>query len=298
VTVLAGDRTVRWTWRGQAVDLGVDEAGTSSGPIVLLLPALSSISTRGEMRPLMERLATGGSFRLIAADWPGFGDRPRPTLDWSPEVYRAYLGFLLREVAPTPHAVVAAGHGATYALGQAVDDPGTIRRLALIAPTWRGPLPTMMGGPRPWFGRIRNLVDAPAIGSLAYRLNVSRFVIERMASGHVYSDKTWLARAPDRWAQKLGVTRAPGARHASVRFVTGALDPLRTRDAFLGLARQACIPLRIVYGAETPPRSRAEMEALAVVPGVDTTRLDRGKLSVHEEFPDEVSAAVMRLLER
>ena len=48
----------------------------------------------------------------------------------------------------------------------------------------------------------------------------------------------------------------------------------------------------MVYGADTPPRSRAEMQALAAVPGIRTARLPRGKLSVHEEFPDATISAI------
>ena len=49
-------RDLRWSWQGEDVVLGLDEA--RSGPLVLLLPALSSISTRSDMHPLMERLAS------------------------------------------------------------------------------------------------------------------------------------------------------------------------------------------------------------------------------------------------
>jgi hypothetical protein len=56
---------------------------------VVLLPALSSISTRAEMRPLVDRLAP--DFRVITADWPGFGDLPRPRVDWSPDALSAFL---------------------------------------------------------------------------------------------------------------------------------------------------------------------------------------------------------------
>ena len=66
-----------WTWRDEPVSLGLDRRG--QGPTVLLLPALSSISTRHEMRPLQERLSA--QYRTVAVDWPGFGDRPRPPLD-------------------------------------------------------------------------------------------------------------------------------------------------------------------------------------------------------------------------
>jgi hypothetical protein len=48
----------------------------------------------------------------------------------------------------------------------------------------------------------------------------------------------------------------------------------------------------VFYGAETPPRSRAEMEALAALPNIRSVRLPRGKLAVHEEFPDATAEAV------
>jgi len=62
------------TWNGQAVRVEFDHVG--KGSTVLLLPAFSSISTRQEMRPLQERLAS--EFATIAIDWPGFGAEPRP----------------------------------------------------------------------------------------------------------------------------------------------------------------------------------------------------------------------------
>src|SRR5262249_6678303 len=57
-------------------------------------------------------------------------------------------------VLPPLHAVIAAGHAATFAFLQACAHPGSFKRLVLIAPTWRGPLPTMMNGRRPLFDRI------------------------------------------------------------------------------------------------------------------------------------------------
>jgi pimeloyl-ACP methyl ester carboxylesterase len=82
-----------------------------------------------------------------------------------------------------------------------------------------------------------------------------------------------------------------------VRFVTGRLDPLASRDEFLALARRAAAPILVVYGAETPPKSRAEMEALAALPGIRSIRLPRGKLAVHEEFPDATAEAIDAFLD-
>src|SRR6516225_6779936 len=113
-------RTIRWKWENREIALGMDEAG--QGTSVVLLPALSSISTRAEMRPLFDRLSS--QFRVVTVDWPGFGDLARPREDWSPRILSAFLAWFLSEIVSSPHAVVAAGHAATYTLHQAVFHPG------------------------------------------------------------------------------------------------------------------------------------------------------------------------------
>jgi pimeloyl-ACP methyl ester carboxylesterase len=279
-------KTLAWTWQGKTIELGLDWRG--QGRTVLLLPALSSISTRREMRPLQERLSS--RFTTVSIDWPGFGDRARPPLDWSPQAYLAFLEFLLTPATPPIHALVAAGHGAIFALVHAARNLGSIGHLVLVAPTWRGPLPTVMNGDRPMFRTVVRAVDVPVLGSLLYKLNVSRLVIRHMAAGHVYAAPTWLNA--DRLREKLAVTRAPGAKFASVRFVTGMLDPLKSREQLLCLARDATIPMLMVYGDQTPSRSRSEMQSLAAVPGMRSECLPIGKLALHEEFPDEVAKVI------
>lgn len=279
-----------WTWRGKSIDLGFDTCG--QGPTVLLLPALSSISTRHEMWPLQQRLSS--HYRTVSVDWPGFGDQPRPAIDWTPDAYSAFLDYVLGTIAPCPYAVVAAGHGATYALAHACGRTGSFGRLVLLAPTWRGPLPTMMNGRRPFLDRLCKAVDLPVIGPLLYKLNVNRIVVRFMAAGHVYADPAWLT--VERLRDKLAVVRAAGARHASIRFVTGELDPLETREQFLALARRVGIPTWMVYGNQTPPRSRAEMEAFGKVDTIQTICLPEGKLSLHEEFAAEVADVVAPFL--
>lgn len=282
---------IDWTWQDRTISVGVTRMG--SGPPVLMLPALSSISTRGEMRPLQQRLAA--DFATIAVDWPGFGDRPRPAVSWRPEAYRRFLADLLTDAVERPLATIAAGHAAGYCLAAAADRAGSAGRLCLIAPTWRGPLPTMMGKRHPAFAALCRIGDRPVIGNLLYRLNVNRFVVRMMALGHVY-------RSPDAMpasllAEKLAVTRAAGARHASIRFVAGQLDPMHNRDAFLDAARRVTDPILVVYGADTPPKSKAEMELLSGVPNVRAVALPQGKLGIHEEFADMVAPAIRAFLQ-
>jgi pimeloyl-ACP methyl ester carboxylesterase len=276
---------INWSWRSKTMEVGIEALG--EGPTVLMFPALSSISTRSEMRPLAEQLSSTST--TIAIDWPGFGDRPRPALAWEPDAYRRFLDEILREL-PKPMATVAAGHAAGYLLTHAAEHPGSVGRLCLVAPTWRGPLPTMMGGRRTFLRFISKLVDLPVIGFALYRLNVNRPMIRMMGRGHVYADPAWLDQT--RLVEKLAVIEAPGARHASFRFVAGELDPMWTRAAFLATARRVRDPILVVYGAATPRRSKAEIEALRSLPNVQSRELPVGKLAIHEEFPALVADAV------
>jgi pimeloyl-ACP methyl ester carboxylesterase len=284
------NETIEWTWKGETLRLGLTRMG--AGPTILLLPALSSISTREEMRPLQELLST--SYATLALDWPGFGDEPKPMVDWRPPAYRAFLDHILTQVAPRPFATVAVGHAAAFVLQQAEAAPSSAGALCLVAPTWRGPLPTMSGKPAASFEWFARLVDLKGIGPIVYALNVNPLVVLMMARGHVYANPNFLT--PPKFQEKLRVTRAPGARHASVRFVTGLLDPVKNLNGFLTGARRVSDPILLLYSGQTPRKSRAEMEALAALPQVQRRVLPRGKLAVHEEYPASVEAEIRAFL--
>ena len=140
----------------------------------------------------------------------------------------------------------------------------------------------MMSGRKPIQGRIRRLIHAPVIGELLYRLNVSRPIVRMMYRRHVFADPAFLT--DELLAERMRLTRQPGARFASACFVTGALDPFDDRAAFLAAARRVQGPMLMLYGPDTPPKSRAEMEALANLPGIESRLLGRGTLGMAEEL--------------
>lgn len=283
------EERIEWVWDGKTISLDMTIYG--EGPTVLLLPALSSISTRREMRLLQERI--GGTCRTVALDWPGFGDIPRPKVAWRPDTYRAFLQHIAGEVVK-PAATIAAGHAAGYAVAQAAIEQGSLGPLSLVSPTWRGPLPTMTGRRMALFSRLARAVDLPVVGALLYRLNVNRPVIGMMARGHVYSDPGWLN--DERLREKLAVTEAAGARHSSFRFVTGELDLFHDRAAILATVSQIKMPVQVVYGADAPRKSKAEMTALAAFSNVEAAQIAAGKLSVYEECPDAVAPVIETFL--
>ena len=193
-----------------------------------------------------------------------------------------------------PAAVVAAGHAAGYALALARRRPGVWTGIALVAPTWRGPFPTMMGGYRPVQDRIRSALRLPGIGHALYRLNVAEPVIAMMYRRHVYADPGRVT--PDFVAGKAKVARRRGGRFGSAAFVTGALDLARNQAAFLDLASPPSAPTLVIYGAGTPPKSLAEMEVLASAPGIVGHRVATRSLGLHEECADAVAEALRRFL--
>lgn len=276
-----------WDCEGKTCTVGLDRAGTG-GKTILLLPALSSISSRSELHPLQALLSA--TFSTVAVDWPGFGDRAKPFVDWRPQLYDAFLNHLLEKAVPDPFAIVAAGHAAGYVLRHYAQDRQCAARLVLLSPTWRGPLPTMMNGRRPVFSKIAKAFDPPILGAILYKLNVNRFVVGMMARGHVYADKGWLDRP--RMAEKLAVTRSAGARHGSARFVTGYLDPFASRDEQKSAVERVRAPLCVMFAETAPDKSRLEMEALAALPNVAKRTFAKGKLSFYEEFPSETAAAI------
>lgn len=283
------EESFAWSWAGVALSCQLTRQG--SGPHAVLLPALSSISTRHEMQPLQACLAE--SFETIAPDWPGFGTGDKPRVDWTPMAMAAWLDHLLTTVAPKPALIVAAGHAAGYVLRHFSEHPEEEPpRIVLIAPTWCGPLPTMMSRRPRWLARVRAAIDMPVIGPALYALNLSDLVIRRMAKGHVYSDPAWLT--PERMADKRAVVRAAGARFASVRFVTGALDPFEAaEDARAAAAQVPDGRLEMVWGEETPRKSKAEMAAMAAAASTTPTILPMGKLALHEEFASAVAQPIL-----
>jgi pimeloyl-ACP methyl ester carboxylesterase len=150
----------------------------------------------------------------------------------------------------------------------------------------------MMGGYRPVQGRVRAAIEMPLLGPALYRLNVAAPVIAMMYRRHVYSDAVRVTA--EFVADKAAVARRAGGRFGSGAFVTGALDVVHDRAGFLALVPD--LPLFVIYGANTPAKSRAEMEALARHRGVISFLVPIGSLGLHEERPELLAEPLLGFL--
>jgi pimeloyl-ACP methyl ester carboxylesterase len=287
--------TFQWQWQDQSFTIAYETRG--SGTPVLLLPAFSTVSTRGEMQGIAEQLAP--YFQVVAMDWLGFGQSVprsvaqaiRPALNYQPALYRQLLQDFVRSQFQQPIAVVAAGHAAGYAM-QAAQQPNLCSKLALVAPTWKGPL-CAMGAPTPVRDGVRELVRSPGVGQFLYSLNTTPAFLKFMYRRHVFVDDSLLTSAF--MQKKHQITQQPGARFAPAAFVTGTLDPMRDREEFLAVGRSLSIPTLEIIAENAPPQSKAEMAALATLPNIQSVTLP-GTLGIHEEHAVEVAEGIMVFL--
>lgn len=280
--------TYVWSYAGRPVEIGIREQG-GSGPAWLLLPALSTISSFREWQPFCaaigERFGAAAP-RLISVDWPGFGESARRRVPYDAALLACFLADFSRDFCPTDCALLAAGHAAGIALLAAERHGLAFREWVLVAPTWRGPFPTMAGRQSRAFPVIRGLVETPLLGPLLYRLNTTRSMLGWMSRRHV--DVAGPGLTAEGIAERQWVSRQPGARFASAAFVTGGLDPYDDPQGWIQAARNLPSPLTVVLADQAPPKSLAEMQSLAAV--ADRVLHLPGLLGAHEEFGAELAA--------
>lgn len=292
VAISGSIREFQWKWKNKSVTVTYEVLG--EGKPILMLPAFSSVSSREEMRGLAAELAQ--SYQVVLLDWVGFGQSDRPWFNYQPKLYQTFLKDFVRSIFFEPVVVIAAGHAAGYVMQLAQRQPPIWSWVVLVAPTWRGPLPTMMGENRWLYAIVRWLVKLPLLGQFLYFLNTLPPLLQWMYRRHVFAEPKHAS-----WqfiSRKWKTTQKWGARHASAAFVTGALDPVRERNAFIEYFQPLPpMPVLIVIGEKTPPKSLAEMEFLAHFTGAQVYRMP-GALGLHEEYPDLLAQGILPFLRK
>lgn len=279
-----------WIWKEQQLKIVYETLG--AGEPVLLLPAFSTVSSRGEMRGLAELIAQ--KFQVVTVDWPGFGQSSRLKLDYKPALYQQFLQDFVKTVFNAPIAVIAVGHAAGYVMAIAGQQHHFWSRVVLAAPTWCGPLVAAMGEHRGWYGVLKQAVQSPILGQGLYKLNTTPSFLGLMYRRHVYGNPAKVT--PEFVDTRWQTTQQPGARFAPAAFVTGSLDPVQNRDDFLAWFQPLSVPVLVVIGEQTPPKSRAEMDTLTTLPEVQTEILP-GSLGLHEEYPAALAKAILPFLQ-
>lgn len=244
-------------------------ADLGEGPPVLFLHGLAG--SFSEWRHLLGPV--GASRRVVAPDLLGAGESDKPARgNYSIEAQARRVRALL-DILDLPRVdVVASSYGGGVALRLAVDHPGRVSRMALVAPVcYRERLP--------WFAAPCRLPGVAAVAE-AFRVPAWAAPLARRLSVH-------LAAASDDEVQGLfGEINACGTRAAMVGWVRGALrSDARSVQAGLRTLRS---PTLLIWGRQDPivPVELGRRLARAL-PEARLMELDGGHVP-HLERPGEV----------
>lgn len=275
-----------------------------------MIPTISDVSTVEEWRlvakDIVQRVGKV-NWRATIIDWPGLGYSDRPKLDYNADVMEKFLvDFINAPNSPISSfgndlVVFGGGHAATIAVRAAKKNLVKPTVIAAIAPTWAGPLPIVFGrdsNMETRYGLLRGTLRAPAVGWMMYNVLVSNEKsIQSQYKSHVYADAENVT--PSIIESRYELTKRKGARYVPAAFLTGLLDPVKSREEFVELfaGLEGRLPILVMSTAGAPKRSKAEMEALREAKGVIKFVEVPGALLPQEEYPTIVAEELYRFLQ-
>ncbi|KAM3269096.1 hypothetical protein P3S67_031060 [Capsicum chacoense] len=305
----------KWLWKYKENSVNIyyeehDKGSDEQCKNILMIPTISDVSTVEEWRSVAKDIAGRSSkvnYRTTIVDWPGLGYSDRPKLDYNADVMEKFLvDFINSPDGPVNNSdkdlvVFGGGHAATIAVRAAKKGLVKPTAIASIAPTWAGPLPIVFGRDSSMetrYGFLRGTLRAPALGWMMYNVLVSNEKsIQSQYKSHVYADPEKVT--PDIVETRYALTKRQGARYVPAAFLTGLLDPVKTREEFVQLFAEleGKIPCLVLATAGAPKRSKAEMEALREAKGVSKYVEVPGALLPQEEYPEIVAEQLYRFLQ-
>lgn len=303
----------QWKFKDNSINIYYEEFGKGSNEPtknILLIPTISDVSTVEEWRLVAKDIVQRAgkvNWQATIVDWPGLGYSDRPKLDYNADVMEKFLvDFINAPNGPVRSldddlVVFGGGHAATIAVRAA--KKGLVRptAIAAVAPTWAGPLPIVFGrdsNMESRYGLLRGTLRAPAVGWMMYNVLVSNEkAIQSQYKSHVYSNPENVT--PGIIQSRYALTKQKGARYVPAAFLTGLLDPVKSREEFLELfaGLEGKIPVLVVSSSGSPRRSKAEMEALREAKGVTKFVEVPGALLAHEEYPKSVAGELYSFLQ-
>jgi pimeloyl-ACP methyl ester carboxylesterase len=257
-----------WPPRGRFVEVdGVRLRYTDRGEgrTIVLLHGNGAMIEDMEASGLVDALA--GSYRVITLDRPGFGysERPRSRV-WTPAAQAGLILATLKAIGVERPVVVGHSWGTLVALAMALEAPGEISALALLAgyyyPTARADVPLLSGPAVPVVGDVMRYTLSPVAARAAWPALVRRIFQPAPVDPGFAGFPAELALRPSqiRAAAADTALMIPGAAALSRRYgelslpvmiVAGVGDRIVDHRAHaVRLARElACADLLIVPGA-------------------------------------------------
>ncbi len=154
-----------------------------AGPPIVLLHSFGVGHSSLEWRAAAQLLA--GSYEVIVPDLLGWGDSDKPSRTYDGELYNQLVADLIADVAGRRAVIAASGLTAAYAVQLAVDQPESVRGLALVAP-----MGLELHGDEPDIkdAIVHRLLRLPILGTSSLNVFTSRRGIVHHLEREVFAD--------------------------------------------------------------------------------------------------------------
>jgi pimeloyl-ACP methyl ester carboxylesterase len=195
------------------------------GPPLLLIHSINASASAAEMRPLHEHYRATRT--VFSVDLPGYGFSDRSDRNYTPRLMTDAVHAVTEQIrarcGPAPVDALALSLSCEYLARAAAEAPDAYRSVALVSPTgfrglrpWRGPSGSTRG--KPWLYKTLRGPGA-GWGGAVFRALTKPGVIR------YFLQRTWGSKEIDEglWAYDLLTTKAPGAEHAPLHFLSANL---------------------------------------------------------------------------
>lgn len=255
-------------------------AKKGKGEPVLLLHGTETGSSAYEWRSMIGTLAE--SYTVYAIDLPGYGRSDKEKMLYTNYLYVDAVTSFVKKVIGKKTAIVTSGASSSIAVMAANSRPDLFGPLIMIAPESPD---EMIRKPAPAEIALSRLMRLPLIGTFAYVMASSRFLIQkriRMSDyGRTRQDSNEMAAA--QWeAAHLG---GPDARYQLLSRL-GAYTKLNVIFAVKKLKNPICI----IYGSEDPNAEKTLDVYRHFAPAIREVKIQNAKNHPHLAHPGRIAA--------
>jgi hypothetical protein len=188
--------------------------------------------------------------------------------------------------------ILASGHSFGYIAGLVEQQPLLFNKLIALSPTFRSPLAVQSKLDVSWISEIIQRI-VYIFDSLWRKFTTPERIVKSL-DAHVYSAEK-INKKLD--YEKLYQQKIAGLHHyhmmGGISYVSGVMDithKLRTfTSLFYGVKKENIL---IIRGTDTPKKSYEIMKEIEQQLNVRGVEIEKGKLLLHEEFPEQVSKIV------
>ena len=270
------------------IEIFYREAGAADRPVVLLLHGFPSSSHM--FRNLIPRLAD--KYRVLAPDYPGFGDSAQPALGAFPYPFEALARIVERfthAVGASRYTIYMQDYGGPVGLRLALADPARVRgfivqNAVVTADSWN---PDVVKDAGPFWRNRTPETEAPMRGLL--KPETTKF---QYTHGAARVDRL----SPDGWRHDQAGLDRPGNDLVQLQLLHDYQTNIALYPAWQNYLATRKPPMLIVWGKNDPFFLPVAVDRFtALVPGAQAHLSDAGHFALETHAP-EIAARIRTFL--